>query len=83
MEYYIMDTRSFAGNCVFFWRPNGGGYTCKVDEAGLFSEEEAQRIHKNRGTDVPVPEDFVKKAVSLHVDIQDLRRVQDEEERNT
>lgn len=31
--YYIQDTRTYVGNSVMWWRPNGDGYTSNLDDA--------------------------------------------------
>jgi len=31
--YYIQDTRQVCGNSAFWWKPDGHGYTCNIDEA--------------------------------------------------
>lgn len=36
--FYIQDSRSYVGNDVLWWRPNSEGYTCQIDEAGLYDE---------------------------------------------
>jgi len=75
MKYYIQDSRQYVGNCLLLWREKGAGYTTHIDDAGLFSEEAAQKIHKNRGSDVPIPEDLIRESASLQVDSEDLRKV--------
>lgn len=37
--YYVQDTRSVVGNCALWWRENGAGYTCAIDEAGLYRKD--------------------------------------------
>lgn len=36
--FYIQNSRSYVGNDVLWWRPNSDGYTCQIDEAGLYDE---------------------------------------------
>lgn len=45
-KYYIHDrTRGFVGNSMMWWRKNHCGYTCNIDDAHVFTREEAlQRI---------------------------------------
>lgn len=31
--FYIQDTRTVVGNSAMFWRPEGKGYTCNLNEA--------------------------------------------------
>ncbi len=75
MRYYIQDTRVYVGNSVVWWREGGAGYTANFDEAGLFSEQEANDAHRNRASDKPIPEDVAKASTSSHVDIQKMRRI--------
>lgn len=71
-RYYIQDTRSFHGNAVVWWAPEGKGYTSHLDVAGLWTEDEARKIELNRTTDRAIPEDVARGAASLHVDAQRL-----------
>ena len=50
--FYILDVTE-GGSLCLWWRPRRSGYTDRLDEAGVYSEEEAQAIFKIRGTDVP------------------------------
>lgn len=68
--FYLLDTRSVVGNCTEWWRPNGGGYTCNLSEAGLYSREEAPH---HRETDVPVSRALAESLVVWHVRIEPLR----------
>lgn len=47
--YLIQDGRSYVGNDVSWWGPNSSGYTCQIDEAGLYTEDFCRRL---RSTDV-------------------------------
>jgi len=67
MKYYIWDTRSVVGNCILWWRKESCGYTCNLDDAGQYDEDEAFRIERNRGTDVAVPVDMVQANKVTHV----------------
>ena len=48
--YLIQDRRSYVGNDVNWWGPNSSGYTCQIDEAGLYTEDFCRR--RQRSTDV-------------------------------
>lgn len=63
-EYYIQDCRTYVGNCALWWGIDSKGYTCNLDEAGVYSGKEA--LHK-RGTDVPWPVDYIRSAAVRHV----------------
>jgi len=71
--YYIQDLRQCVGNCVLWWG-NPGGYTCNLDKAELFTKEEADRIHKNRDSDIPWLKSDVDECSCRHIDIQLLRK---------
>lgn len=60
--YYILCRESPQGDDALWWRPKGSGYTVRVDDAGLYTEEEAARIERIRGTDIAVPADVVREA---------------------
>lgn len=47
--YFIQDKRQYVGNDVLWWRPDGNGYTCQIDEAGRFTAEYCRSL---RDTDV-------------------------------
>lgn len=69
-RYYILDARSIVGNCCGWWRPDGKGYTCNLEEAGLYSYEQA---HRQRDTDIPIPEALAKELAVTHVHWDTLR----------
>lgn len=73
-KFYIQDTRQYHGNAVVWWGPYGRGYTSRIQEAGLFSKEEALKICE-RKTDVAWPRsyiDFNKQAWYMIIDIKYL-----------
>ena len=72
-KYYIQDSRQYVGNCLLWWCPNHGGYTTQIDEAGLYTEEEMNKICSNRDTDIAWPQDIVEKSIVKHVRIERLR----------
>ena len=69
-RYYILDNRSVVGNCCMWWCPDGKGYTCELDQAGLYTYEEAS---SKRDTDVPVPQSLAEKLAVKHVRLDLLR----------
>lgn len=66
---YILDSRDVVGNCAVWWRPNGEGYTCNVDEAGVFDKPP----DKLRPTDFVVPKELVDRHTVKHVHMGALR----------
>jgi hypothetical protein len=56
--YYLMDLeRTLANGEPYFWKGNKHGYTNSILEAGLFSEEFAERL---------VKQDFDKTTVKIN-----------------
>lgn len=65
--YYILDTRSYVGNCGLWWGKRRSGYVCNIDEAGKYEQDEAFRIQSGRGTDVALPCEEVDALAVRHV----------------
>ena len=66
-KYFIQDRRQYIGNCVLWWRENSQGYTCNLDEAGVYTEEEV-KLRICRDTDVAWPVQAVLGIATLHVE---------------
>lgn len=66
---YILDSRDVVGNCASWWRPNGEGYTCEIDEAGVWDEPPSDL----RPTDFVVPKELVDRHTVKHVRLDGLR----------
>lgn len=77
--YFVQDTRSFVGNCPLWWRPNGGGYTTNLDEAGKFTREAAMKLHSNRDTDLPWLCSDINRLRRATIDAQYLPRSNEEQ----
>jgi hypothetical protein len=74
-QFYIQDARSYVGDAVVWWRPDGKGYTCDLSDAGIYSLEEVLHL---RETDVPWPRELVDSVVPVKsVYITRLREVAD------
>jgi len=67
--YYVLDARSVVGNCCSWWRPEGKGYACSLDDAGLYTAEQAAGM---RETDVAVPREVAERLAIRHVRIEHL-----------
>lgn len=65
--YYIIDTRSYCGNSVFFWCDGGNGYTTDPNKAWKVEH------FNGRETDKLVPVEVIDKVKKYHVDMQDLK----------
>lgn len=62
-DYYIQDARSFVGNCISWWRANGAGYACDLNDAGVYKGRECGE----RSTDIPWPVAHVRAHSVTHV----------------
>ena len=56
--YYMKDIRSTADGKPLYWRKGCAGYTTKLNEAEIFTPEEASESNRRRDTDIPVPVDI-------------------------
>jgi hypothetical protein len=45
-QYYIRK-EGYVGDAWIWWRANSHGYTTNMDQAGIYSEEDARRICSN------------------------------------
>ena len=70
--YYIQDTRSFTGNHVMWWGKDNKGYVTSLDNAEIYTYDEAVKIIKNRNTDVMWDFNFINSITSRVVDMQEL-----------
>lgn len=68
--YYIQDTRQIVGNCALWWRKDGHGYTCNLDEA--WKIDPAVYGTPCRDTDVFRLCSEVDALAERHVDVQRL-----------
>ena len=45
MEYFYIRNEGYLGNALIWWQ-KGGGYTCDIRKAEMFTEEQAKSICK-------------------------------------
>jgi hypothetical protein len=69
--FYVLDARTVVGNCAMWWCPDGKGYTCELDKAGLYTADDVRGM---RETDVPIHRDEVAKLVIQHVRLDHMRQ---------
>lgn len=68
-KYVILDTRQILQNCAMFWRPDGAGYTCDLNEAGSYDGSV-----QHRDTDILVPIEVARSMAVTHVCVEPLKR---------
>ena len=68
-EFYIQNNTKYLGNAPLWWRPNGKGYTFKIEEAGLYDKSDAVSQNKCRAEDIPWPKGYMDN-VSVKNDVQ-------------
>lgn len=71
--FYLQEVGEYAGNCMLWWRPSDAGYTCRVEAAGVYTEEQLRKKYKD-GMDPNKtrawPKEFVDAHVVQHVDAE-------------
>jgi len=70
--YYVQDTRTYVGNSVMWWCPDGKGYTTHIDLAGKYKADERSW----RDTDKLWAVEEIDNVWSHHVDMQKLDYVE-------
>jgi hypothetical protein len=80
--FYVLDRRTYVGNCALFWAKNRAGYCCDPSEAHVFTETEIRR-ETWRATDVPVLKDDVDRACVRHfrIDTETAQKVMADSDR--
>jgi len=71
--FYIRETTSRG---VLWWGPDRCGYTYSLGDAGQYTEEEAQRIERIRGTDVAYPANQIDSIAYRAVGVDSIRNVE-------
>ncbi|APQ14684.1 hypothetical protein BJP27_24225 (plasmid) [Pseudomonas oryzihabitans] len=67
--FLLQDSRSHTGDGLMFWAL-GGGYTTNIDQAERFTQDQAQRQHECRETDIPWPAAYIEQRAHRGVDCQ-------------
>lgn len=71
---YYIENRKMVGNCAMFWRENGSGYTCDLDNAWRVTLEKARNVCRDRPMeDFPRPCAEVEAASTRHVSVDFTR----------
>lgn len=70
MEQFILqDSRGLIGSRISWWR-EGGSYTTDLNQAEVFTRDDAMSQHASRWSDIPWPLGFVRPRHEMAVDFQ-------------
>lgn len=75
--YYIMGPYCPCGNSAMWWRVEGHGYTCDLNEAWEVPLQRARSILGMRRGDRAFPVQQIKALAQLHFDVQRLAEVEE------
>jgi hypothetical protein len=68
-ECYLTVNRTWVGNCLLFYRKNGNGYTCNINDAEVFSRAEAEKYARMADGKYQIWDaNYIKSKAVLHVD---------------
>lgn len=71
IQMVLMDNRGRVGSALSFWA-EGGGYTCNLDKAEIFTVADALAQHQSRHSDIPMRLDYLRARSTRMVDCQHL-----------
>lgn len=70
-ELFYIQNKGFVGNSLRFWRPEGAGYTCDLDDAWKVTAEKANEITRvRRGEDVAISAKLLDSLASRQVNCE-------------
>lgn len=70
-KYFLMETREgrkWIGNSAVFWAPRSAGYTCNLDKAGIYSEDEVAEHRRHPDMVMVVPIEAALHVRETHAD---------------
>jgi hypothetical protein len=76
-EFYLRDTRSNVGSTCMFWKKGGYGYTSNLDQAEIFTHEQAQRYTNEQRHFIPLSKKQSDEVATVRVDMQCLEDAKD------
>lgn len=75
-EFYLQDSRSYVGNDMLFWAKDGKGYTTDMNNAEVYSKDDAVAQHQRRESDIPWPKSYIDARTRPAVDMQYVKRAE-------
>lgn len=76
-DLFYIQNRGYCGNCMFWWRADGKGYTLDLDQAWKVTKEQSGKLCRP-GIDRAWPVSLVEAAMRRHVSIELLRSLERE-----
>lgn len=68
-----MQVKGYSGNSLLWWRKGKSGYTCDIQQAHVFTHDEAMRQHRMRpDVDFPWRKEYIDARVQLHVNVETI-----------
>lgn len=77
-RYYVQNKeRGYVGNCILWWKKGGHGYTCNLDEAEIFEQNDSnfQSITKNSRKYMAWEKSYIDERSQKHVDMQNIEKL--------
>ena len=78
-KYYLQCNRGYVGNSVMWWAINDQGYTCDIRCARVWTQAEID-AKEMRSIDVPWEKETIERLVQHHIDFQDLKHKDNNDE---
>lgn len=67
MKLFYIENLAHRGNCRLWWRVDGKGYTCNLDDAWKVDKAQAEKICASREQDVARPAKVMEERAVRHV----------------
>lgn len=77
-KYYVQNySQGYVGNSMLWWRKGDCGYTCDIQDAKVFTQEEIDKMDTIReGTKKAWPKEYIDTRIQHHIDMQDCNHDQ-------
>ena len=71
---YYIQKHGYVGNSILWWKYNNAGYTTNIDQARVFTEDEAKKLCKDVDGCIAWNKDHIDNNISKHVDMQNVSK---------
>ena len=73
MKQFYIQKLGFVGNCLLWWRKGGCGYTCDIEQAEVFNDNNPVPLHIKKDMGFKIwSKEYIDKHTSLHVDSEKI-----------